>query len=228
VGFLTETTGYGQGGLKDLEELAKLQNFDVVSNERMAVADTDVTSQLNKMKAAGVDTVFIWAQGTPMGQAIRSMEKINWFPRVLTSWGADNITFFDAAGKTLAEKPIFMRTMVDAATPEQKALFERVKGKLSAPSSFPFAVHSYDAVQVLAAAMRQAGTATDGSKIRLALEDLKTPVKGILKTYNHPFSKDNHEGLVASDFVFVKWADGKLVKVDDAITKSLTPADFKR
>ena len=24
VGFLTETTGYGQGGLKDLEEIARL------------------------------------------------------------------------------------------------------------------------------------------------------------------------------------------------------------
>ncbi|MCE7878973.1 MAG: branched-chain amino acid ABC transporter substrate-binding protein, partial [Betaproteobacteria bacterium PRO3] len=63
VGYLVETTGYGQGGLKDLQEIGKLHGFDVVANERMAVADTDVTSQLNKMKAAGADTIFVWTQG---------------------------------------------------------------------------------------------------------------------------------------------------------------------
>jgi branched-chain amino acid transport system substrate-binding protein len=228
VGYLVETTGYGQGGLKDLQEIGKLHGFDVVAVERMAVTDTDVTSQLNKMKAAGVDTLFVWAQGTPMGQVIRSMEKIGYFPRLLSSLAADNITFYDAAGKTLAEKPIFMRTMVEATTPGQKALFERLKGKLAAPTAFAFSAHGYDATHVVAAAMRQAGTTTDGVKIREALESLKEPVVGVMKTYNPPFTRENHEGLSAADFVFVRWSNGKLVRVDDAVTASLTPADFKR
>lgn len=228
LGVLIETTGYGQGGLKDIEEVAKLQGLEIAATERMAVADTDVTSQLNKMKAAGIDTLVIWAQGTPSGQIMRSMEKINWFPHSLSSWAADNVTFYDAAGKANAEKLVFMRTMVDAATPKQKALFDRVKAKLAAPSAFPFTVHGYDAVQVLAAAMRQAGTVIDGPKIRAALEDLKAPVDGAMKVYQHPFSKTQHEGLVASDFAFVKWSDGNLVRVEDAVTKALTPADFKR
>ena len=228
IGFLVETTGYGQGGLKDLQEIGKLHGFDVVAVERMAVTDTDVTSQLNKMKAAGVDTLFVWAQGTPMGQVIRSMEKIGYFPRLLSSLAADNITFYDAAGKTLAEKPIFMRTMVEPATPGQKALFERLKGKLAAPTAFAFSAHGYDATHVVAAAMRQAGTTTDGVKIREALESLKEPVVGVMKTYNPPFTRENHEGLSAADFVFIRWSNGKLVRVDDAVTASLTPADFKR
>ena len=228
VGYLVETTGYGQGGLKDLQEIGKLHGFDVVANERMAVADTDVTSQLNKMKAAGADTIFVWTQGTPLGQVIRSMEKVDYFPRVYSSWAADNITFYDAAGKTLAEKPIFMRTMVEASTPAQKALFDRLKAKLAAPSAFAFSAHGYDATHVVAAAMWQAGTTTDGDKIREALESLKTPVKGVMKTYNPPFTRENHEGLSAADFVFVRWSNGKLVRVEDAITASLTPADFKR
>lgn len=228
LGLLAETTGYGQGGLKDMQELAALQGLEVAAAERMGVGDTDVTSQLNKMKAAGVDTIVIWAQGTPTGQVMRSMEKVNYFPRVLSSWAADNITFYDAAGKTLAEKPIFMRTMVDAVTPKQKALFERVKGKLTAPSAFTFTVHGYDAVQVLAAAMRQAGTTTDSVKIREALESLAAPVEGVKKTYVKPFSKTHHEGLTAADFAFVKWSDGKLVQVSDSIASSLAPQDFKR
>lgn len=227
MGLMAETTGYGAGGLKDLQELGKLQGIDVSVVERFAVADTDMTSQLNKMKAAGVDAIAVWAQGTPTGQLMRSMEKINYFPAVLSSWAADNVTFYDAAGKTLSEKPLFMRTMVDPATPKQKELFERTKAKLAAPSAFPFVVHGYDAVQLVAAAIRQAG-GTDGDKMRAALEDLKEPVAGAMKAYQKPFSKTQHEALTAADFAFVKWNTGKLSQISDPVTKSLTAADFKR
>lgn len=227
MGLMAETTGFGQGGLKDMQEIATLQGIEPAATERFAVADTDMTSQLNKMKSAGVDAIIVWAQGTPTGQLMRSMEKINYFPAVLSSWAADNVTFYDAAGKTLAEKPIFMRTMVNAATPKQKALFDRVKDKLAAPSAFPFTVHGYDAVQLIAASIRQAG-GTDGEKMRIALEDLKAPVEGVMKTYNKPFSKIQHEALTAADFAFVKWSGGQLTQHADNVIKSLTAADFKR
>ncbi len=227
IGLMAETTGFGSGGLKDMQELGKLQDLDVSVVERFAVADTDMTSQLNKLKSAGVDAIAVWAQGTPTAQLMRSMEKINWFPPVLSSWAADNVTFFDAAGKTLAEKPVFMRTMVDPRTPQQKALFERTKAKLAAPSAFPFVVHGYDAVQLIAAAIKQAG-GTDGEKMRIALEDLKQPVQGAMKTYSQPFSKTQHEALTAADFAFVKWSNGKLTQVTDGIAGQLKAADFKR
>lgn len=227
MGLMAETTGFGQGGLKDMQEIATLQGIEPAATERFAVADTDITSQLNKMKSAGVDAIIVWAQGTPTGQLMRSMEKINYFPAVLSSWAADNVTFYDAAGKTLAEKPIFMRTMVNAATPKQKALFDRVKDKLAAPSAFPFTVHGYDAVQLIAASIRQAG-GTDGEKMRIALEDLKAPVEGVMKPYNKPFTKIQHEALTAADFAFVKWSGGQLTQHADNVIKSLTAADFKR
>lgn len=227
IGFMGETTGYGQGGLKDLEEIGKLHGITALAVEKFAVSDTDMTSQLNKMKAAGVDTVLVWAQGTPTGQLLRSMEKINYFPTFLTSWAADNITFFDAAGKALAGKPIFMRTMVNPSTPAQQKLYERTVAKLAAPSAFPFVIHGYDATLLIAAAMRQANS-TDGVKMREALEDLQAPVQGVMKSYDKPFSKTDHEGLTASDLSFVKWTDDKLTQHSDAISKSLTKADFKR
>lgn len=227
IGLMGETTGYGQGGLKDLEEISKAQGLTPLAIEKFGVADTDMTSQLNKMKAAGVDTILAWAQGTPNGQLLRSMEKINYFPTLLTSWASDNITFFDAAGKSLAGKTLFMRTMVNPSTPAQKKLFDRVGSKLAAPSAFPFAVHGYDAVQLVVAAMKQAGT-TDGPKVREALENLSAPITGVMKTYKKPFSKEQHEALTAADLTFVKWEGDKLVQYSDAVTKSLTPADYKR
>jgi len=227
VGLMAETTGYGQGGLKDMEEIAALQGIKPAATERFGVADTDMTSLLSKMKAAGVDTVVVWAQGTPIAQLIRSMEKINYFPLTLTSWAADNITFYDAAGKALAEKPIFMRTVSETRTPAQQKLFDRLGSKLKAPGSFSFALHGYDSVLILTQAMKQANS-TDGNAVRLALEDLKTPVQGVLKTYDKPFSATKHEALTAKDFVWIRWKDGKLLPYSDSLIGSLAPADFKQ
>jgi len=227
IGLMAETTGYGQGGLKDMEEIATVQGIKPAAIERFGVADTDMTSQLSKMKAANVDTVVVWAQGTPIAQLIRSMEKINYFPITLTSWAADNITFYDAAGRTLAEKPLFMRTVSETRTPAQQKLFDRIGSKLKAPGSFSFALHGYDSVLLLTQAMKEANS-TDGSAIRVALEDLKTPVTGVLKTYNKPFSKTNHEALTAKDFVWIRWKDGKLMPYTDALLSTMTPADYKQ
>ncbi len=227
VGLMAETTGYGQGGLKDMEDIAKVQGIKIAATERFGVGDTDMTSQLSKMKAANVDTVVVWAQGTPIAQLIRSMEKINYFPLTLTSWASDNITFYDAAGKSLAEKPLFMRTVSEKRTPEQQKLFDRIGSKLKAPSSFSFALHGYDSVLLVAEAMKQAKS-TDGSAVRQALESLNTPVQGMLKTYNKPFSKTNHEALTAEDLVWIRWKDGQLLPYSDALTSSLTTADYKQ
>jgi branched-chain amino acid transport system substrate-binding protein len=227
VGLMAETTGYGQGGLKDMEELAAVQGIKPAAIERFGVADTDMTSQLSKMKAANVDTLVVWAQGTPIAQLVRSMEKINYFPTVLTSWAADNITFYDAAGKTLAEKPIFMRTVSELRNPVQQKLYDRVGSKLKAPSSFSFALHGYDSVLLYAAAVKQANS-TDGAAVRQALEDLKAPVQGVLKTYSKPFSKTNHEALTAKDLVWIRWKDGKLLTYTDAVLGSLRAGDFKQ
>lgn len=227
IGLMAETTGYGQGGMKDMEEIVKLHGVTPLASEKFGVADTDMTSQLNKMKAAGVDTIIVWAQGTPTGQLVRSMEKINYFPTMLTSWAADNITFFDAAGKNLASKPIFMRTMVSPSTPAQKKLYDRTVAKLAAPSAFPFVIHGYDAVLLVAEAIKQAG-GTDGAKLKDALENLNAPVNGVMKTYTKPFNKTDHEALTASDLAFVKWNNDQLVPYTDNIIKSMTASDYKR
>ncbi|HEU0201423.1 MAG TPA: ABC transporter substrate-binding protein [Burkholderiaceae bacterium] len=227
VGFMAETTGYGQGGLKDIQEIAELHGIKPVAVEKFGVADTDMTSQLNKMKTAGVDTIIVWAQGTPTGQLMRSMEKINYFPLTLSSWAADNASFYDAAGKTLAEKPIFMRTVTETRPPRQQKLYDRVAPNMKSPSAFGFAAHGYDAVQLLALAIKQAGT-TEGAKVREALENLQTPYEGVMKTYKSPFAKSSREALTSVDYQWTRWKDGKLVAYTDDVVKSLTAADFKR
>lgn len=226
AGLLTENNGWGQNGLLDLQQIAQMQGIKVVAAERVGSNDTDMTSQLSKMKAAGVDTVFAWTNGTPTAQIMRSMEKLNYFPRVLSSWAADNMSFHDAVSKDLAEKPIFMRTLSERLTPRQDKLRARVDAQLKSKSAITFTMHGYDGVLLIAEAIRQAGS-TDGPAIRNALENLAKPVEGMMKTYAKPFSKADHEALDASDLAWIRWRDGKLEPYSDAVVKSLTPVDFK-
>ncbi|SOE45958.1 amino acid/amide ABC transporter substrate-binding protein, HAAT family [Caballeronia arationis] len=227
VGYMAETTGYGQGGLKDVQEIGILQGIQPVDVEKFAVSDTDMTSQLGKLKAEGVDTIVVWAQPTPLAHLFRSMEKINYFPMTLTSWGADQQAFADTAGKALAERPLFMRTISEDLSPRQKKLFDRLSPKLGSPSAFSNAAQAYDSVMLLTKAITQAGS-TDGPKVRDALENLQSPYEGVMKTYVTPFSKTQHEALGSKDYLFIKWKDGKLVRYSDNVTKSLKDDDYKR
>ena len=219
VGFMIETTGYGQSALKDLEEVGAAQGVKAVAVEKFGVADTDMTSQLNKLKSAGVDTVVIWAQSTPIAHVFRSMEKINWFPLTLTSWAADNIAFYDTAGKTLSEKPFFLRTITDNRSPAQQKLYDRVSGQMTSPTAFGFLAHAYDGMHLMAMAVKQAGS-TDGDKLRQALENLQGTYEGAMKTYTKPFSSTGHDALLVGDYKWAHWQDGKLVPYADDVTRA--------
>ncbi|MGS0743973.1 ABC transporter substrate-binding protein [Glaciimonas sp. GG7] len=225
IGYLVETTGFGQGGLKDIEEIGKLQQIEPGCNEKFAVADTDMTSQLSKCKAAGVDTLVVWAQAVPSAQLMRSMEKISYMPTTLMSWGIQQPSFYEIAGKAGAG-PIFLQTLTDERTARQQKLYERIAPKM--PSSpFGIAGHAYDAVLLLSAAIRQANS-TDGVKLRVALESLQGNVDGVMKTYATPFSATLREALSSNDYRWVKWRDGKLVAYTDPVIKSLVAVDYKK
>ena len=79
---------------------------------------------------------------------------------------------------------------------------------------------------LIAAAMTLAKS-TDGEKVAVALEQVQG-VQGVIKTYDKPFSKTNHEGLNVADFYLARWKNGTPVRYEDAIIKALTPADLKR
>jgi len=65
-------------------------------------------------------------------------------------------------------------------------------------------------MNLLGLAIAQAGS-TDGDKIREALEDLKSEYVGLIKTYNRPFSKTEHDALGAADYIMVRYDGDKIV-----------------
>jgi branched-chain amino acid transport system substrate-binding protein len=120
---------------------------------------------------------------------------------------------------------IFTASITEDSSPQSKALYDTLVKREGRLPTYVMAAQAYDSVKLLAAAMTQAKT-TDGDKVQAALENLG-PVKGVIKTYTKPFSAETHEALTVKDFRLVRWVNGKVVSVDDATVKAITPADLK-
>lgn len=225
VAIIADTTGYGQQGAKDAVEILGLHNIKPVVNEKFGPKDTDMSSQLNKIKSSGADTLIVYALADSNAHVMRSLEKINYFPTTLASWANLSSPFLRIAGPELANKMIFTASITEDSSPESKALYDTLmKGNGRVPT-YVMAAQAYDSVKLLAAAMEQAKS-TDGQAVQSALQNL-TQTKGVIKTYEKPFSADNHEALSVKDFRLVRWVDGKVVSVDDEVTRAITPDDLK-
>ncbi|MBN9439417.1 ABC transporter substrate-binding protein [Bosea sp. (in: a-proteobacteria)] len=226
VAIIADTTGYGQAATKDLQEILALHGIKPVGIEKFGPKDTDMTSQLAKLKAAGADMIITGSLADATAQVLKSMEKMDYYPGLLSTWGSINTPLINIAGPKLAEKTIFAASTTEDASDRAAALHKRLMAKHPNMPAFVSAAQGYDAVMLIAAAIKQAG-GTEGPKVQQALENLGA-VQGIIKKYEKPFSKEQHEALGVADFHLAQWKDGRVVKLDDAVAKGLTAADLKR
>ncbi|MCT9809607.1 ABC transporter substrate-binding protein [Acidovorax sp. Be4] len=226
IAVLADSTGYGQGGTKDATAILELHGIKPVAVEKFGPKDTDITSQLSKIKAAGADTVIVYGLADGTAQVLRSMEKINYLPTTLGAWGNLSSLFPKMTGPKLSEHLIMAASTTEDTNAKTKALGERVRKNFPTLTTFPCAAQSYDSVMLLAAAMKQANS-TDGPKVAAALENIKG-VQGVIKTYDQPFTKTMHEGLNVNDFYLARWKGDTVVKYEDSVTKGFQVADFKK
>lgn len=226
IAIIGDSTGYGQGGMKDATEILALHGLRPVAVEKFGAKDTDMTSQLAKIRGAGADTVIIWAVADGTAQVLRSMEKMNYKPVLLGTWGNLSSLMPKIAGPKMAEHIIFAASTTEDSNDRTKALGARVRKNFPTLTTFAASAQTYDAVMLLAAAIKQAGT-TDGPKVQKALENI-SGVQGLIKKYDKPFSHESHEGLSAADFYLAKWKGDQVVRYQDAISKSLTSTDLKK
>ncbi len=226
IAILADSTGYGQGGIKDATEVLALHNVKPIIVEKYGPKDTDMTSQLTKIREAGADTVIVYGIADGTAHVLRSMEKINYLPVTLGTWGNLSSLLPRIAGNKLAEHLILAASTTEDSNARTKALGERVRKNFPTLTTFPCSAQAYDSVMLIAAAMKQAKS-TDGEKVAAALEQV-SGVQGVIKTYDKPFSKTNHEGLNVADFYLARWKGPTVIRYEDSFTKAITPADLKK
>ena len=225
VAILADSTNYGQLGREDLEKALKTYGVTPVAVEKFNIGDVDMTSQLLKAKNAGAEVILTYAIGPELAQIANGMAKLGWKKPMIGSWTLSMASFIDTAGKngdgaTMPQTYIQTPSTTAKRKAFQEAYLKEFKPKNNNIASPVSAAQGYDSVYLLAAAIKQANS-TEGPKILAALQDLKTPVDGVVITYNKPFSATDHEAIKAKDVVMGVVENGRVefLNAEDAKPK---------
>jgi branched-chain amino acid transport system substrate-binding protein len=230
VAILYDATNYGVSGRDDLLAQIKAQGskLEVVATEKFAIGDKDMTSQLLKAKTAGAQAILIWGIGPELAAVANGMAKNGLSVPLIGGWTLSMSNYIDNAGVN-GNGTLMPQTFIEAAiSPKAKSFIDGYHktykvDRIPSPVS---AAQGYDAVYIFAAAVKQAQS-TDTKKIKEALEDLKEPVKGVIATWKHPFSKWNpadvetHEAFRRDNAVMGMVKDGRVVFGNEADQKRL-------
>ncbi len=225
VAILHDATNYGVSGRDDLLEQIKKQGnkLQVVATEKYNIGDKDMTAQLLRAKAGGAQAILLWGIGPEMAALANGMAKMGMKEPLIGGWTLSMSNFIDNAGKS-GDGALMPQTFIEEPiTPKAKSFIEgyhKAYGVSRMPSPMS-AAQGYDAVYIFAAAVKQAQS-DDTRKIKEALEDLKEPVKGVIATWLHPYSKwdpaneQTHEAFRRDQVVMGMVKDGRVVFANEA------------
>ncbi len=209
IGIMHDTTGYGTASKATADKLIPAEGFKILATETYNVGDTDMTSQLQKMKAAGVKQIINFGLGPEDANLLRSAQKIDYNVQFSGAWGFSDPLVPQLAGKELAEGVV----TVASFTPDQSpaaADFHQKMLKTYGEDPFPItAAQSYDATKIMFQALAKSGP--DSAKLRDAIESLEG-FKGVTAAPAKPYGPDRHHSLEGKDLFAAVWKNGELAK----------------
>lgn len=211
IALLTVSDSFGSSGREQLKALAGRKGFSIVADEVYGPKDSDMTSQLTKIRAAKPDAVICW--GTNPGPAIitRNIKQLGIKVPLYMSHGVASKKFIELAGAEAAEGVILpagklaIYDRLSRKDPQYKLLNEYDHAYKSAygTEASTFGGYAYDGFLLLSRAVGK-GTTT-AEQIRDGLERTKklVSVSGIFS-----MSPKDHNGLDLSAFEMVRITRG--------------------
>jgi branched-chain amino acid transport system substrate-binding protein len=217
VGIISISTGFGDAGRKALQEIAPKFGITIVADEKYGPKDSDMTTQLTKIKAAGAQAVINWSVGPGQVIVTKNWNALRMGIPLYQSHGWGSKKNIELAGKAAEGviAPLGRLVVWDKLSDKnpQKALLKkytqdyeaRYKGE---PGTF--GGHAYDSIMMTVEALKKVGP--DKKKIRDYVETKIKKWPGTGGVFN--MSKNDHCGLDKSAFemVVVKDGDWSLLK----------------
>lgn len=217
VGLMLINNPWGESNQEGFAEWAQKLGIKITGIEKFNEEDNDVTAQLTRLKESGAAALMLVANAAPAAQVMRSLTRINWDVPIISHWGISGGRFSELAGD-IANKVEFVQTysFFDEQSEVGKKVLSELNNKyqLKEPSDILAPVgtaNAYDALMLTTKAIEQADS-TEGAEIREALLNLPQ-YKGLIKTYEQPFTVDNHDALNEDDYIMVRWENNEIVPV---------------
>ena len=165
--------------------------IEIAGIEKFENNDVDMVPQLARLKDAGADAIILVVNAPPGAQVMKSRERMGWTVPVVSHWGISGGRFPELAGPTAGEAH-FVQTY--SFFGKQAPVGERVLAALM--KKYPQIKGPEDVVRAGRHGQRLRCHAHSRARHRpgrldrrrrrsaTALEDLKTPYEGLIKTYD--------------------------------------------
>lgn len=214
VALITATDGFGKDGLEWLTRLAPEHHIQIVANEAFDVNDADMTTQLVKIKAAAADAIICWTIGPAGARVAKNVKQLGITIPLFQCHGQPDPKYVELAGSAaegtyMPSTKLMVAEQLPDADPPKAVIQEFIslyKDVYHYDRQYPINTHSgyaWDAIMMLANAMRQAGT--DRTALRAAIEQTRGYV-GISGIFN--LSTQDHNGLDVDSLVIVQVVNG--------------------
>ena len=210
IGVISSNDNFGQGGSEQLTKYAKDYGITIAISEAYDKQDNDLTGVLTKVKGQNVQAVVNWSAVPAQANVATNMKQIGLDVPLFQSHGYGNIKYVKGEAVNGTIFPCGRILVADALPddhPQKKLLIAYktdYEGQYKEDTS-TFGGHAYDAVTLLAEAIKKAGS-TDSAKVREALENLK----GVVGTAGvFTFTPQDHNGLGIDAFEMLTVKDGK-------------------
>jgi len=218
VALISDTGGYGVDGRDCVLAHAQEAGVTLVADETFNAGDTDMSSQLTKIRAADPDAVLIWAAGKEAAIIARNARQLNMQQPLYGGSGIARQEFIDGAaeaaegvrlgtGRILVPEAFGEGTEAYAVATDFIARFEAEYG--AKPDIF--AGHAYDAIGLIADALGRIEGDVTSEALRDALEETDGWV-GIDGTFT--YSPSDHNGLTEDEMVLYV-IEGGTWRLDD-------------
>jgi branched-chain amino acid transport system substrate-binding protein len=211
--ILSDETPYGAQGRARLVALLEQRGVKPVYEGTLKVGEKDMTAHVKAARDASADVLLLYALGNEGAAVARSLEKIGWKPEIIGTWILSSAAFTKAAGP-FGEGTVIPQTFIESGVtdPTQLRFIESYRKAYGTAhiEPAPAAAQGYDALHLLALAIRQAGT-TEGPKVKAALEDIKDSFVGATGEYFKPWSSGDHEAVTPANVVWGMVKEGGVV-----------------
>jgi len=211
VAILADSSPYGDAGLRDLQTAMAKAGMKPRAVLRFNVGAKNVDREMQDLKASGADTLLAWAIGPDQGTIAAARAAANWQVPHYGGWDLSNSTaYINSNGKV--EGAYMVQTVLPNRHLERNSAFMSAYAKHSREhpmGSMMAAAQTYDAVQILMRALFAVRGDFAGPAIKAALEKPDNAYRGVITTYDQPFSDTDHEALTPSMLWLGTWHNGE-------------------
>lgn len=212
IGLISDSGGFGTDGQKVIAAEAPKAGVTVVADETFNLGDTDMTTQLTRIKNSDAEAVVIWTAGKEAAIIAKNVKDLGIDLPVYGSHGIARREFIEGAGDAaegvrFAAGKILIPEAYGTDTEAYKVatdFIDRYKAAYGeAPSTF--AGHAYDALYLIVEAARR----IDGDITPAALRDEIEKTSGFVGIGGtFTMSATDHNGMTKNDLTMYVISNG--------------------